>query len=233
MATILVVDDRAENRELLTTILGYARHRILQAHDGAEALACARAERPDLVITDMRMPGMSGVELAQALRADADLKSVPILFYTAEHEKARAEAVAATCGVLDVLTKPTEPQRVLGAVAAALCEPTPPPEQERTSSRDGSVADELSAAGAMLLDAELTLARTIGESAKADAATRRRLECDLHDETGPYLSAVKMRLQMLLRRADAVAHAKKIQTMIATADAALARLRAAVDTLRK
>ncbi|HEY1577582.1 MAG TPA: response regulator, partial [Terracidiphilus sp.] len=53
VATILIVDDRPTNREFMVALLGYAHHRLLQASDGAEALALARAERPDLVIADI------------------------------------------------------------------------------------------------------------------------------------------------------------------------------------
>jgi len=64
MATILVVDDRPVNREFLATLLGYVGHSVLQAADGAEALAIVREQRPDLVILDISMPKLSGIEVA-------------------------------------------------------------------------------------------------------------------------------------------------------------------------
>ncbi|TMH87341.1 MAG: response regulator [Betaproteobacteria bacterium] len=70
MAKILIVDDRPTNRQFLLTLLGYTGHRLLEAADGAEALDLARAERPDLVITDILMPTMDGYEFVQQLRAD-------------------------------------------------------------------------------------------------------------------------------------------------------------------
>ncbi len=60
MATILVVDDEEVNRKFLITVLGYAGHRVLEAADGAGALAQARASAPDLAIADILMPGMDG-----------------------------------------------------------------------------------------------------------------------------------------------------------------------------
>ena len=68
MTTILVVDDLATNREVLVTLLGYKGHRLIEAADGAEGLAAARAERPDLVITDVLMPVMDGYELVRELQ---------------------------------------------------------------------------------------------------------------------------------------------------------------------
>ena len=80
MATILIVDDRPANRELLVTLLGYAGHRVLEAADGEAGLKIARAAHPDLIITDIVMPKMDGIELARrASELDPDLK---IMFIT-------------------------------------------------------------------------------------------------------------------------------------------------------
>ena len=68
MATILIVDDRPTNRQLMTTILGYAGHRLLEASDGAEALAVARTERPDLIITDILMPEIVTIFVTASLQ---------------------------------------------------------------------------------------------------------------------------------------------------------------------
>src|SRR6266446_5589635 len=77
VATILIVDDRPANREYLVTLLGYGGHRLLEAADGAEALALARAERPDLVIADILMPTMDGYELVRQIRADSVIATTP------------------------------------------------------------------------------------------------------------------------------------------------------------
>jgi len=99
MATILVVDDRPVNREFLATLLGYVGHSVLQAADGAEALAIVHEQRPDLVITDLMMPTMSGVEFAGRVRNDAQIAATPIIFYTATYRVSEANAVAQECGV--------------------------------------------------------------------------------------------------------------------------------------
>ena len=83
MATILIVDDLAANREVLVRLLRYQGHRLVEAADGAEGLAAVRAERPDLVITDVLMPVMDGYELVRKLRLDPVTARIPVLFYTA------------------------------------------------------------------------------------------------------------------------------------------------------
>ncbi|HZE59391.1 MAG TPA: EAL domain-containing protein [Burkholderiales bacterium] len=120
MATILVVDDRPSNRQYLTTLLGYGGHRLLEAADGAQALELVRAQRPDLVITDILMPKMDGYEFVQRVRADPEIARLPVIFYTASYSTPQAEALAKSCGVQKVLAKPAEPQAILSAVNAAL-----------------------------------------------------------------------------------------------------------------
>ncbi|HYL25445.1 MAG TPA: response regulator, partial [Burkholderiales bacterium] len=120
MATILIVDDRPSNRQFLTTLLGYGGHRLVEAGDGAQALELARSERPDLVVTDILMPRMDGYAFVQRLRADTELAATPVIFYTASYSTPQAEALAKSCGVQKVLSKPAEPQEVLDAVSQAL-----------------------------------------------------------------------------------------------------------------
>ena len=85
MATILVVDDRPTNRELLVTLLGYASHRVLEAAEGEAGLAIARAEHPDLIITDIVMPTMDGYEFARQVRADPTISETQIIFHTSSY----------------------------------------------------------------------------------------------------------------------------------------------------
>jgi len=120
MPTILVVDDRAINREFLATLLGYVGHDVIEAPDGVEALAIARAQRPDLIITDVLMPNMDGVELADRVHDDADIAGTPIIFYTATYRVPEASVLAESCRVRTVIAKPAEPQTILDAIAAAL-----------------------------------------------------------------------------------------------------------------
>src|SRR5258706_3996563 len=124
MATILVVDDREINRRLLKTILSYNGHKIVEAADGAEALLRVRDDLPDLVITDILMPVVDGYEFVRQLRSDMATSSVRVLFYTAAYLNPEAEALAKASGVVRVLSKPSEPPGILGAVKHALVIPT-------------------------------------------------------------------------------------------------------------
>ncbi|HEV3073420.1 MAG TPA: response regulator [Thermoanaerobaculia bacterium] len=120
MATILIVDDRAVNRQFLAALLGFSGHRLLEAADGEEALEVARRERPDLIVTDIVMPVMDGLQLAERLRGDPLLASTPVIFYTATYRLREARHLAVGTGVFAVLSKPSEPQIILDTVNAAL-----------------------------------------------------------------------------------------------------------------
>ena len=120
MAKILVVDDRPTNRDFLKTLLGYQNHRVFEAVDGAEALALAKSERPDLVITDILMPTMDGYEFVHRLRSDPDIAGIPVIFNTAHFLDREARALAKKCGVSHIIHKPSEPEAVLRAVGDVL-----------------------------------------------------------------------------------------------------------------
>jgi len=120
MATILILDDRQINREFLVTLLGYAGYHMLECADGAAALELTRAKRPDLIICDMVMPTMDGLEFAKALRGDKSIAHIPIIIYTAAFRTGEANALARSCGIAEVLTKPTEPEVILSTVSKVL-----------------------------------------------------------------------------------------------------------------
>ena len=120
MSAILVVDDRSINRTFLAALLGYAGHTVVEAVDGSEALSLARRSRPDLIITDLKMPVMDGLELGRLLRADSATADIPVIFYTAAYREIEAREMMRSCGVDRILPKPSEPQAILDAVARVL-----------------------------------------------------------------------------------------------------------------
>jgi len=122
MATVLVVDDRASNRELASEVLEYGGYTVIEASEGAEALDIAHARHPDLILTDILMPGMDGYELARKLRDALDTAQTPIVFYTANYLEAETRPFAQACGVARVLLKTGDPQVLLQAIAEVLGE---------------------------------------------------------------------------------------------------------------
>ena len=120
MATILIVDDRPSNRAYLLALLGFTEHRLLEADDGATALDLVRAHRPDLIITDILMPKMDGYEFVQRLRADRELAATRVIFYSAVYAERETLAMARSCGVERVLSKPSDADAIMEAVNAEL-----------------------------------------------------------------------------------------------------------------
>ncbi|MCI0712094.1 MAG: PAS domain S-box protein [Chloroflexi bacterium] len=126
MSTILVVDDRPVSRQLLTTLLGYYQHHLIEAGDGKEALNMARQHRPDLIIADILMPTMDGFELVRQLRLDPLTALTPVIFYTASYLEKEARQLGESCGVSHFIIKPSEPETILQTVSSALRESVPP-----------------------------------------------------------------------------------------------------------
>lgn len=120
MAKILVVDDDATNRKLVVALLSYDGHVTLEAHDGVDGLEVARAERPQLVITDILMPSMDGFTFVRQLRADQDLRATPVIFHTAHYHEREARKLAEACHVSRVLVKPCAAADMLQAVEQVL-----------------------------------------------------------------------------------------------------------------
>lgn len=116
MARVLIVDDRSTNRHYLRQVLSSDNHEVVEAGDGAQALACVREAVPQLLITDLLMPVMGGFELVRQLRADPATAQIPVIFYTATYRSTDAHRLAKACGVSVVLPKPTDPRTLLAAV---------------------------------------------------------------------------------------------------------------------
>ena len=127
-AHILVVDDHATNRKLVSTLLTYEGYRVTEAADGAEGLVIARAGGLQLVISDILMPSMDGYEFVHRLRADPATADLAVIFYTANYHEREASSLARQCGVARVLVKPCPAPQFLQAIADVLAGiGTPPP----------------------------------------------------------------------------------------------------------
>ncbi len=122
MQSILAVDDSVSMRQLIAWTLRSAGYHVIEAADGASALAQAGANDVDLVITDQNMPGMDGLALTRSLRADARLRDVPVLILSTDDDPDLKQA-ARGAGATGWLTKPFEPQRLLEVIRKV----APPP----------------------------------------------------------------------------------------------------------
>lgn len=125
MPRILLVEDNEMNRDMLTRRLERRGFTILAAHDGAEAVKTALAEKPDLVLMDMGLPVMDGWDATRAIKSDPVGKTIPVIGLTAySTEEDRQKCLAAGCDEFD--TKPVDLDRLLGKIALFL---NSPPEQ--------------------------------------------------------------------------------------------------------
>jgi two-component system alkaline phosphatase synthesis response regulator PhoP len=116
MSTILVVDDERQIAEIAGDFLRQAGFEVITAHDGAAALELARNEKPALVVLDLRLPGMDGLDVARSLRRDS---AMPIIMLTARVEEAdRLRGLE--LGADDYVTKPFSPRELVARVKAVL-----------------------------------------------------------------------------------------------------------------
>jgi len=120
VAKILVVDDDINNRLLLRLVLEHAGHTITEAADGGEALATAHESIPDLIIMDLHMPGMDGVEFINALREDKTLAHTRVALYTATVSDESMRQFVELTGISGIIEKPSEPPHIVAAVEKAL-----------------------------------------------------------------------------------------------------------------
>jgi DNA-binding response OmpR family regulator len=116
VATILVVDDEPRIVQLVRDYLEHGGFTVLVASDGAAALRTARTGRPDLVVLDLGLPGLDGLDVARTLRRDGE---VPIIMLTARTEESD-KLVGLELGADDYLTKPFSPKELVARVRAVL-----------------------------------------------------------------------------------------------------------------
>lgn len=119
MARIIVIDDDADIVRLVAIRLARAGHEVDEYYDGTSGLGAIQASNPDLAVVDWMMPGMDGIAVAQAVRADASLASMPLLLLTARSDPSEHE-YACTQGFSAVVTKPFTKAELLSAVSALL-----------------------------------------------------------------------------------------------------------------
>jgi two-component system alkaline phosphatase synthesis response regulator PhoP len=117
--TILVVEDEPDIRKLINYNLAQDRFKVLEAEDGEQALKVLQRETPNLVILDLMLPGLSGLELCKILRDRQDTSRLPILMLTAKTGEAD-KVVGLEMGADDYLSKPFSPREMVARVRAIL-----------------------------------------------------------------------------------------------------------------
>lgn len=119
MANVLLIEDDDAQRFVASFALKKAGHQVREAADGPKGVAAARAEKPEVIVCDVMMPGMTGYEVVTALRADAELAHVPFILLTAMSDRKHMRQ-GMTAGADDYLTKPYRPDELCEAIVAVL-----------------------------------------------------------------------------------------------------------------
>jgi CheY-like chemotaxis protein len=119
MARVLVVDDDAQVHRLLRVNFELEGYQVDSAFDGPEALAAISKRRPDVLVCDVMMPGLDGVEVVRRLRGDPKTADLPVVLVSAKAQKGDA-AAGKEAGADAYVTKPFDPQELLDTVSSLL-----------------------------------------------------------------------------------------------------------------
>lgn len=117
--TILVVDDEQDLLDLIEYNLKKEGFEVIKAEDGMEGINLAREHTPDLVLLDIMMPEMDGLEVCEIMRSDSDLKNIPIIFLTARGDE-KMEVEGLNKGGDDYITKPISTTKLVSRIKAVL-----------------------------------------------------------------------------------------------------------------
>ncbi len=224
VAEILVVEDTPSSLELLSDLLGQAGYTVRPAQDGRMALRSAQARPPDLILLDVRMPGIDGYEVCRRLKADNRTGEVPVIFLSALRE-ADDKLKGFRLGAVDYIAKPFQPEEVLARVRTHV---------ELRHLQTG-LEDRVKERTAQLLEAQASLreSRTQLQELTAFLQTaveqeRSRIARELHDELGQALTALRIDLAWLRGRCDSLDGAT-----VARADGAHSLVERTIEALRR
>jgi two-component system cell cycle response regulator DivK len=115
LKTVLAVDDNELNLKLFSRALVRAGYRVLEARTGEECLACLQRLRPDVVLMDVKLSGMSGIEATRRMKADPTLAGIPVIVVTA-YAMQEDRIMAFDAGCVDFITKPFHIRELVEAV---------------------------------------------------------------------------------------------------------------------
>jgi DNA-binding response OmpR family regulator len=119
MAKILLAEDEKQIADMISFKLTNGGHKVIRAQDGEQAFAAARRELPDLILLDAMMPGINGFEVLRRLKADASLRTIPVIMVTAKgHERDVLSGLRG--GAIDYVVKPFSLKELSARVELAL-----------------------------------------------------------------------------------------------------------------
>ena len=154
--TILVIDDQADIRALLSMALKEAGYRVVEADSGPAGIAAYHAHQPDLILLDIGLGSMDGLEVCRQLRA---VSSTPIIFLTSRADEVD-QLVGFAAGGDDYVTKPFSPRIIVARVSSLLRRNQRPDTEERTRFEAGPITVDVESREARLDGAPLDLTRT-------------------------------------------------------------------------
>jgi signal transduction histidine kinase len=229
--SILVLDDRSADRELLAILLSRAGYSVREAGTGEEALADAGEDPPDLVITDILMPAMNGYEFVRRLRTQPETHATPVVFYTANYVEGEVKRLAAACGVSHFIAKPSDLDTIVRTVSEVLGSPRslprPLPSAEFDREQLRLLNDKLVEKVGELESANAERRKLVSQIINAHEQERKRIADDLHDDSVQTVVALRMRLETLAARvadADLAGELAALEEHAATAVERLRRL---------
>ena len=184
MMRVLIVDDKEQNLYLLQTLLQSSGYQVETARDGAEALARARSQPPQLAISDLLMPVIDGYMLLRQWRADSRLRPIPFVVYTATYTEPEDERLAMQLGADAFILKPMEPgdfmarinQVLADSAAGRLARPQPGTGEHESSFKQYSeiLVHKLEQKSIALAESNRNLECDIAERRQSEEALRER-----------------------------------------------------------
>lgn len=179
--TILIVDDESESRTLLTTLLSEHGYRVRAADGGELALVTIMETRPDLILLDIRMPGMNGFEVYRQLKNRAETQDIPVMFISASSElDEKVEGLR--LGAVDYVTKPFQREELLARVGTHL----------ELGRLRGHLEEQVATRTAELSDSEQRSRNLAARLIDAQEEERRRIARELHDDLSQRLAVLGM-----------------------------------------
>jgi signal transduction histidine kinase len=221
---VLIVDDTPGSLNLLNDLLSGAGYVVRAAQDARMALRSARSRPPELILLDIRMPGMDGYELCRLLKADRGTRDVPVIFLSALHDTVDM-VMGFSLGAVDYIAKPFQPDEVLARVKTHVeLHQLQTRLEERVDERTEQLRrseGELRASQARLQELTRFL-QTVREDERTSIAR------ELHDELGQALTALRIDLGWLRKKCGVLG-----ESVSERADSAHALVERTIESLRQ